>query len=188
MCPSHFVDGTSTAEHPDPELNLGHNSQQPTKRRVLPQRKSPSPKRSKRALLQDPETEQPLEDKSPSPTSIFIGFSLILSILMSLYRKVKADNMLLIEQNIQLTRQNNKLTHTIAQLYKIRKHENEFSYRSLDKDVSFFTGIPTLHLFEKLQDYISPLVNRRWKGYRHVVANLEGLQEAPKDLAHSEKC
>ena len=188
MCSSHFVDGTSTAEHPDLELNLGHNSQQPTKTQLMPQLKSPSPKRSKRAPLQDPGIEQPLEDKSPSPTSIFTGFSLVLSILMSLYRKVKAYNMLLIEKSIQLTRQNNKLTHNIAQLHKFRKHENAFSYRSLDIDVPFFTGIPTLHLFEQLHNFISPLVNRRWKGYRHVVANLEGSQEAPKDLAHREKC
>ena len=180
MCSS-LVDGTSTAEHPDPELNLGHNSQQPTKMQLKPQRKSPSPKTSKRAPLQDPGIEQPLEDKSPSPMSIFIGFRLVLSMLMSLYWIVKADNMLLIEKNIQLTGQNNKLTHNIAQLHKIRKHENAFSYRSLDKDVPFFTGIPTLHLFEKLHNYISPLVNRRWKGYRHVVANLEGSQEAPKE-------
>ena len=178
MCSSHFVDGASTAEHPDPELNLGHNLHQPTKRRVLPERKSPSPKRRKRAPVQDPGTE----DKSPSPASIVIGFSLVLSIVMSLYRKVKADNLLLIEKNIQLTRQNNKLTHNIAQLHNIRKHENAFSYSSLknDKDVSFFTGIPTLHLFEQLHNYISPLVNRRWKGYRHVVNNIRRFTGSPK--------
>ena len=85
----------------------------------------PSPKRGKRAPLQDPGTEQPLGDKSSSPTSIFIGFSLVLSMLMSLYRKVKADNMLLREENNQPTRQNNKLRVHIAQL-KTRKHENAF--------------------------------------------------------------
>ena len=135
-----------------------------------------------RAPLQDPETEQPLEHKSPSPTLIFIGFSLVLAILMSLYRKVKADNMLLIEKNIQLTGRNNKLTHNIAQLHKFRKHENAFSYRSQrnDKDVSLFTGIPALHLFEQLHNYISPLVNRRWKGYRHVVNKLRWFTGNPK--------
>ena len=86
---------------------------------MTPQCKAPSPKRGKRAPLQDPGIEQPLEDKSSSPTSIFIGFSLVLSMLMSLYRKVKSDNMLLREKN-------NQLTVHIAQLNKTRKHENAF--------------------------------------------------------------
>lgn len=169
VCSEHFLDGKPTPTNPLPMLKLGYagaegrvkrmsmfpDSNRPRKKRMIV---IPAP-----ALDMDKEIEMPSTDPNietlikevPRVPWILCFCSLFMCVVLMVvqYRKKISK---LSEENTRLKREISKLK---AKVY------SETMLQS-DEDVSFYTGLPSKSLFDKLHSFISPYVNRRWTGVK----------------------
>lgn len=176
------MDGDSTPDNPDPTLHLGHNkAPKPAKARPKFQRQSPPAKKIK--LLQTTTEPEEEETNTKEPKATCIAFRFIVSLLFVMIRKLKAEKKCLETENLKLKIEVGKLKKTsIPQALS-------FSYTSVksDKEISFFTGLPSLKMFEALHAYVAPFVNKRWKGYSQVVNKVRHFVRSPKKFGPGRK-
>lgn len=195
VCSSHFVGGGPTDEHPDPEVNLGHN-----KKRALSTEKTDRGARHEKRARREEEigetrkateniTADTAEDNSTTSSSTNsdgnghnIALRFILMLLFSLVRKLR-------KENTNLKRENNILKQKLHAKNNRNNIAQCLSSKLLksNADVNFYTGIETISLFKKLQDFIAPFVKRRWKGMKCISTKVRKFVKSPRKFGPQRK-
>lgn len=188
VCSSHFMDGKPTSTNPLPTVNLGYEGAEKRARRMALFEATKPMATIKRAqkpravpdhiwdsefvatpIYEDPVVEELYQDKKLS-----LPWPLVLClILLSVFKQC----MLLREENSSLKKENRDLKKTINEL------RNHFLINQIlkdDNDVTFYTGVPTLGLFNKLHNLIAPFVKRRWTGAKSALKTLKTFKSSAR--------
>ena len=199
VCSKHFVDGAPTECHPHPELFLGSGVEGPSdsaqsRKRRATERTTVKEDEAKRERMADLNMEGPACTPPPStpppstpPSTFSIGTQFIICLLLSLVRKLRAENSSLVKENLDLK---SKLLRNTNRRMRSADHQRKIKSEELiinDKYTQFFTGINTASLFTKLHNYIAPFVRRRWRGLKCTVNAVRHFKHSPRKFGPKRK-
>ena len=190
----HFVEGEPTLQNPLPTLHLGYNEAPKRVKRMAQfdaTKHMPTRKRLK-FFMDDPAKPEfiatPVFEDPPLPNLTktpmpFPPILVLLSFTLGLFNLVRSQYKTIQEQKeeIMKLKQNNKNL----------RHQRYSEIILCDKDVSFYTGLSTRAVFDKLHSFISPYVNRRWTGVRSILKNVRkfsGRSRYGPDRKLTSKC
>ena len=180
VCSEHFVNGEPSDEHPNPELKLGHTNTTPSKPRA--KRKLSETTTDCSDVSEDGNNCSDDPRLSPNVGVLTIAFKFMLVVMLSVIRTLKSTLHAVTLRNRYLESEHDKLRKQYEKLHQknnflIRKimlskamqqlsHFHRLYQKMLanDKNVKFYTGVPSLESFNVLHDTVKNYVVRRWKG------------------------
>ena len=194
VCSEHFIEGTPTDEHPYPVLNMGHEKIR-KKRRRSPKHRSPSHvrrvKRTKPEETDVSETENldvtpenfdgssaDCVDSSPIPDAHDHEYHYKSSAdCQSCFDKQMTINHLIeriteLEERLQDEMNRNKRSQITKEKVTKAARCQTLCLRT-DDQVRFYTGVPSVKMFDLLYSYVLPKVDkmRYWRGTKNTLVN-----------------
>lgn len=164
MCSEHFVDRKPSAAHPDPELHLGYDLPDTKLKRKAPKARSQPPQQAEMDAIHNDDIYQVtegmranIEDHEPKDMTIVL-LTLLIQILLTSICKLQREKSKLVKENLSMDVK-------LKSLERQSKKSQCEQILKTDKDCRFYTGIGVKAVFNKLHEFISPFVRRRWRGY-----------------------
>ncbi|XP_052820235.1 uncharacterized protein LOC128246068 [Mya arenaria] len=178
ICSRHFIGGEPTLQNQLPTLHMGYEgAEKRVKRMTLFEATKHKPTKKAYAKVEctlpqqdivfaepiyasDPEVES-----MPKPKLTVPWIFTILALFLGLCNL--------------LSDQKKKIAKLQAEVDSLKKTVNHLKHKvyceniiTTDSDTSFYTGMPSKGIFNKLHAFISPFVNRRWTGLVSVSKNV----------------
>ena len=161
VCSEHFVDGSPSMAHPDPELKLGYIKT--LKRKRIPPEERSSTDTSTIECLPGTDYDDSEMDVTHCKTTQEIRIEELEADLKKMTEKVSSLKL----QNDKLKSQHRQseleLQDIRVRTCRMHKPLNEKLLIN-DSACSFYTGIHSLKIFNILHEFISPLATKRWRG------------------------
>lgn len=185
VCSRHFKEGKPTPANPLPCLHMGYDgAEQRVRRMSLFEATKHTPTQRVRKILleedirhdiieivEDPELENITATQS-QPINIhwtFVLYMLFIGLLKETF-----------DQRKEIDHLKKEITSLKASVYKLKNKVYCEDILQNNDDVNFYTGIPSLSLFNKLHAQIAQYVTRRWTGAKRVLKNVRSLKKSSR--------
>ena len=114
----------------------------------------------------------PEEESLPRETPVIPWIVPFMTVFMFMGLMLKRST----EKVESLEKENQRLK---AEVFRLKSKVYTDTILQSDKDVKFFTGLPSLTYFNKLHDLIAPYVRRRWTGFLARPKNIRNFKKVP---------
>ncbi|XP_052284007.1 uncharacterized protein LOC127880705 [Dreissena polymorpha] len=182
VCSDHFTDGEPTINNPLPTVSMGYNEAEKRVKRMT-QFEATSTKHTKRRRQISAKDNDHASEENLVATPIYDDPEV--ELLSHTYKLPWFVNLLAVFVTLclRISEQNKQIVKLKAEVF-IQKQiidrlkNTVYSEKILktDDDVQFYTGLTNKSLFNKLHEYISPFVTRRWTGVMSMAKNVRKLK------------